>query len=204
MPSIIQRNSSSCYYLDFLDDCLRIAPGQTSEAIRKLIDLQARDARVIRNGQNRCSDSRVQIDDVEILVRQAKNSTDGVAIEGTSTIDESMVTGENVLVKKQPGDGMGDDPIETGGFGFRPHEWVRIRFSSNCSASPRFKANSAISRSSLSWFVPVVIAIAIFCYYLVDIMGNLTLALIYHRITDYRLSLLPGTLHPYICDGWYG
>jgi Cu+-exporting ATPase len=81
------------------------ARGQTSEAIRKLIGLQARDARVIRNGQEiDIPIQEVRLNDV-ILVRPGeKIPTDGEVISGASSVDEAMVTGESLPVKKQPGD----------------------------------------------------------------------------------------------------
>ena len=97
------------------------AKGQTSEAIRKLIGLQAKTARVIRNGKE--SDipiQAVEIDDV-ILVRPGeKIPVDGEVIEGTSTVDEAMVTGESIPVQKQPGDEVVGATInKTGSFKFR-------------------------------------------------------------------------------------
>ncbi|UCG90777.1 MAG: copper-translocating P-type ATPase [Candidatus Heimdallarchaeota archaeon] len=77
------------------------AKGQTSQAIRKLMDLQAREATVIRNGE----EEKILIEDVIVgdilLIRPGeKIPTDGVIIEGTSSVDESMITGESMPVKK--------------------------------------------------------------------------------------------------------
>lgn len=81
------------------------AKGMTSEAIKKLMGLQAKTARVERDGQ----EMEVAIDLVEpgdiVLVRPGeKIPVDGVIIEGKSTIDESMLTGESLPVSKSPGD----------------------------------------------------------------------------------------------------
>ena len=97
------------------------AKGQTSEAIRKLIGLQARTARIIRNGKEmEVPIAEVQLGDV-ILVRPGeKIPTDGEVIEGSSTVDEAMVTGESVAVKKKPGDEViGATINKTGSFKFR-------------------------------------------------------------------------------------
>lgn len=80
------------------------AKGQTSEAIKKLMGLRAKTARVIRNG----AELDVPVDDVRVgdvvLVRPGeKVPVDGVVIEGKSTIDESMLTGESMPVAKAPG-----------------------------------------------------------------------------------------------------
>ena len=81
------------------------AKGRTSEAIKKLMGLRAKTARVIRDGV----EAEVSIDDVRvgdmILVKPGeKIPVDGVVIEGRSAIDESMLTGESLPVEKKPGD----------------------------------------------------------------------------------------------------
>ena len=81
------------------------AKGRTSEAIKKLMGLRAKTARVIRDGV----EAEVSIDDVRvgdmILVKPGeKIPVDGVVVEGRSAIDESMLTGESLPVEKKPGD----------------------------------------------------------------------------------------------------
>ncbi|MCC6259566.1 MAG: heavy metal translocating P-type ATPase [Anaerolineales bacterium] len=81
------------------------AKGRTSEAIKKLMGLRAKTARVIRDGV----EAEVSIDDVRVgdivLVKPGeKIPVDGVVIEGRSSIDESMLTGESLPVEKKPGD----------------------------------------------------------------------------------------------------
>ena len=81
------------------------AKGRTSEAIKKLMGLRAKSACVIRDGTER----QVPVDDVRVgdvvLVKPGeKVPVDGVVIEGRSTIDESMLTGESLPVEKKPGD----------------------------------------------------------------------------------------------------
>lgn len=162
------------------------ARGQTSLAIRQLIGLQARDARVIRNGQE--MDIPIQsviIDDV-ILVRPGeKIPTDGKVIEGASTIDEAMVTGESVPVKKQPGDEViGATINKTGSFKFRAtrvgKDTVLAQIVQLVQQAQGSKAPiQRLADSVTGWFVPVVIAVAIATFVIwFNIMGNLTLALI--------------------------
>ncbi|MHA1265043.1 MAG: heavy metal translocating P-type ATPase [Candidatus Helarchaeota archaeon] len=82
-----------------------IAKGRTSEAIKKLMGLQATDALVIRNGiEVRIPIDEVQINDVVVSKPGEKIPVDGVIIEGKTSIDESMITGESRLVKKTKGD----------------------------------------------------------------------------------------------------
>ncbi|MBA4384550.1 MAG: copper-translocating P-type ATPase [Anaerolinea sp.] len=80
------------------------AKGRTSEAIKKLMGLRAKSARIIRNGQ----EMEVPIEDVlvgdVIIVRPGeKIPVDGVVIDGHSSVDESMLTGESMPVEKGPG-----------------------------------------------------------------------------------------------------
>ncbi|HEY9671390.1 MAG TPA: heavy metal translocating P-type ATPase [Waterburya sp.] len=162
------------------------AKGQTSEAIRKLIGLQARDARVIRDGiEMDIPIQEVQINDV-ILVRPGeKIPVDGEVIEGASTVDEAMVTGESVPVKKQPGDEViGATLNKTGSFKFRAtrvgkdtvlSQIVQLVQQAQGSKAPIQRLADQVT----GWFVPVVIAIAITTFMIwFDIMGNFTLALI--------------------------
>ena len=80
------------------------AKGRTSEAIKKLMGLRAKTARIVRDGQ----ELEIPVDDVRVgdvvLVRPGeKIPVDGVVVEGRSAVDESMLTGESLPVEKGPG-----------------------------------------------------------------------------------------------------
>lgn len=80
------------------------AKGGTSEAIKKLMGLQAKSARVIRNGTEQdIPIAEVVVGDQLIIRPGEKFPVDGVIIEGRTTADESMLTGESIPVEKQPG-----------------------------------------------------------------------------------------------------
>ena len=84
-----------------------VAKGKTSNAIKKLMGLRAKTARVVRNGR----ESDIPIEDVvagdTVVVRPGeKVPVDGVLTEGYSSIDESMLTGESLPVEKKTGDGV--------------------------------------------------------------------------------------------------
>jgi Cu+-exporting ATPase len=81
------------------------AKGRTSEAIKKLMGLRAKTARLIRDGQ----EVSVSIDDVRVgdtvIVKPGETiPVDGVVVEGRSTVDESMLTGESLPIEKKQGD----------------------------------------------------------------------------------------------------
>jgi Cu+-exporting ATPase len=83
------------------------AKGRTSDAIKKLMGLRARTARVVRNGL----EAEVPVDDVRVgdivLVKPGeKVPVDGVVVDGRSAVDESMLTGESLPVEKKPGDAL--------------------------------------------------------------------------------------------------
>ncbi len=162
------------------------AKGQTSEAIRKLIGLQAKTARVIRNGREvDIPIAEVVLGDV-ILVRPGeKIPVDGEIIEGSSTIDEAMVTGESVAVKKQPGDEViGATINKTGSFKFRAMRVGKDTFLAQIVKLVQQAQGSKAPIQRLAdqvtgWFVPAVIAIAIATFILwYNLMGNVTIALI--------------------------
>jgi Cu+-exporting ATPase len=144
------------------------ARGKTSEAIKRLIGLQPRTARVIRNG----IEMDVVIEDVgldeTLRVRPGERiAVDGDIIEGHSSVDESMLTGEPVPVQKQPGDKVVTGTInKSGTFLFQARrigsdtvlsqiiEMVRVAQSSK-------PAIGRLADSVSSIFVPAVLIIAV-------------------------------------------
>lgn len=83
------------------------AKGRASQAIRRLLELEAKTARIIRDGK----EIEVPIDEVEeddlMMVRPGeKIPTDGVVVKGESSVDESMATGESMPVQKKYGDNV--------------------------------------------------------------------------------------------------
>lgn len=81
------------------------AKGRTSEAIKKLMGLRAKTARVVREGvETEIPVDDVRVGDVVMVKPGEKVPVDGVVVEGRSTLDESMLTGESLPVEKKPGD----------------------------------------------------------------------------------------------------
>ena len=162
------------------------AKGQTSDAIRKLIGLQARDARIIRNGRElEVPIQDVQIGDVVVVRPGEKIPVDGEVVDGSSTLDESMVTGESMPVKKQAGDEViGATINKTGSFKFRATrvgkdtllaQIVQLVQQAQGSKAPIQRLADRVT----GWFVPVVIGVAIATFVIWFLaLGNLTLALI--------------------------
>ncbi|MBI2080020.1 heavy metal translocating P-type ATPase, partial [Candidatus Micrarchaeota archaeon] len=98
-----------------------VAKGKTSEAIKKLIGLQPKTAIVIRNGKEvEIPIKQVQIGDIILVKPGNKIPVDGIIVEGESSIDESMITGESLPVHKKKGDlVIGATINKTGSFQFK-------------------------------------------------------------------------------------
>ena len=144
------------------------AKGETSEAIRKLMGLQAKTARVIREGQEvDIPVEEVVVGDVVLVRPGEKVPVDGIIIDGHSTIDESMVTGESIPVDKKVGEEViGATLNKTGAFKF---EALRVGKETALAQIIKLVEEAQGSKAPIqrladkvtSVFVPVVIAIAI-------------------------------------------
>ncbi len=114
------------------------AKGRTSEALTRLIGLQAKQARVIRDGRELDMPiEEVRVGDVVIVRPGEKVPVDGVILEGNSSLDESMLTGESVPVDKGPGETV-------------------IGATLNCTGSFRFTATQVGADTALARIVRLV------------------------------------------------
>ena len=93
------------------------AKGQAAEAIKALLHLQAKEATVIRHDKEiRIPIESVMVGDIVIVKPGEKLPVDGTIVEGTTEIDESMVTGESIPTYKQKGDVVIGSTINKSGF----------------------------------------------------------------------------------------
>ena len=144
------------------------AKGRTSDAIRKLMDLQPKTAVVIRDGQ----EVEIPIEDLvrgdtAIIRAGASIPADGSVTEGTGAVDESAITGESIPVDKAPGDKLtGATVLSSGYLRMRVEsvgedtaleKIIRLVDEATSSKAPIAKLADRVS----GVFVPVVIAIAI-------------------------------------------
>ena len=87
-----------------------------SEAVEKLLDLQAKTAQVLRDGNYvEVAAEDIQIGDLIRVRPGEKIAVDGTIVEGSTTIDESMVTGESLPVEKSVGDAVIGSTINSNG-----------------------------------------------------------------------------------------
>ncbi|MBX2863601.1 MAG: heavy metal translocating P-type ATPase [Leptolyngbyaceae cyanobacterium MAG.088] len=162
------------------------ARGQTSDAIRQLMGLRPKVARVVR--QERETDipiENVVVGDIVVVRPGEKIPVDGDVVSGSSTVDESMVTGEPIPTQKTKGDPViGATINKTGSFRFRAArvgkdtmlaQIVQLVQAAQGSKAPIQKLADQVT----GLFVPVVIAIALFTFILwFNLTGNTTLSLL--------------------------
>lgn len=164
------------------------AKGKTSQAIKSLMSLQAKTARVIRNELEMDIPIEQVVVGDNIVVRPGeKIPVDGVIIEGTSTVDESMLTGESIPVDKKIGDQVVGATInKLGTFLCKASkvgkdtalaQIVRIVEEAQGSKAPIQRFADVVS----SYFVPAIVGIAVltfFVWYFIMDAGNFSRALI--------------------------
>lgn len=143
------------------------AKGRTSDAIKKLMGLQPKTARVIRNGRETdIAIEEVLVGDIIVVRPGEKIPVDGVVTNGNSSVDESMLTGESIPVEKNPGDRViGATVNKNGSFEFKTSkvgsetalaQIIRLIEEAQNSRAPIQNFADRIS----SWFVPAVLLIA--------------------------------------------
>ncbi len=144
------------------------AKGQTSEAIKKLMGLQPKTARVIRERKEMdIPVEEVLVGDMVIVRPGEKIPVDGIVKDGKSAVDESMITGESIPVKKKAGDEViGATINKTGSFKFEATkvgkdtalaQIIKLVQDAQGSKAPIQRLADVIS----GYFVPIVISIAI-------------------------------------------
>lgn len=148
-----------------------LTKGKASEAIRKLIGLQAKTAIVIRNSKEiEIPIEDLQIDDVFIVKPGQKIATDGIVAFGDSYVDESMITGESMPVSKKEKDKVIGATINKSGMlkvkatkvgsGTMLAQIIRLVEDAQGSKAPIQRLADKVS----SVFVPVVILIAVLSF----------------------------------------
>lgn len=163
------------------------AKGRTSEAIKKLIGLQPRTARVVRDGvEQDIPISQVRHGDVVMVRPGEKIPVDGIVLDGHSAVDESMLTGEPLPVNKAPGDTVTGATLNKNGL--LKFEATRVGKETALAQIIRLVEQAQGSKAPIqavvdrvaAVFVPAVIVVAAltFLVWLVGTGGDLTAAVI--------------------------
>ena len=144
------------------------AKGRASEAIRRLLDLQARTARVIREGEEtEVPIEEVMVGDTVVVRPGEKIPVDGIVTEGRTSVDESMLTGESLPIEKNQGDEVTGATVN--GTGFFRFEVTRVGGDTVLAQIIKLVEEAQGSKAPIqrladkvaSIFVPVVIGIAV-------------------------------------------
>jgi Cu+-exporting ATPase len=154
------------------------AKGKSSEAIKKLIGLQAKTAKVLRDGKELdLPVEEVVLDDIIIVRPGEKIPVDGILVDGSSSIDESMITGESIPVEKHEGDEViGATINKTGSFKFKATkvgkdtalaQIIQMVEQAQSSKAPIQKIVDKVS----GYFVPSVIITAILSFVIWYVFG---------------------------------
>lgn len=162
------------------------AKGSTSEAIQKLMGLQAKTARILKDGRTLdIPIEEVQVGDTVIVRPGEKVPVDGMVTRGLTSIDESMLTGESIPVEKKEGDKVfGATMNGHGSIEFRAE---KVGSETALAQIIRFVEDAQGSKAPIqafadwvsSWFVPAVIGIAILTFVIWWLLGaELTFALL--------------------------
>ena len=179
-PGIFPEGTSEPFYdvvavviaLVVLGQALELrAKGRTSEAIKKLMGLQAKTARVIRDGHELdIPVEEVLVGDVVQVRPGEKVPVDGVIVDGSSAVDESMLTGESLPVSKKAGDEViGATLNKTGAFKFRATkvgkdtalaQIVKMVQDAQNSKAPIARLADTVS----GYFVPIVMILAVLTF----------------------------------------
>ena len=147
------------------------ARGRTSDAIERLINLQPRTARVVRDGSEMdVPVAEVHLGDIVIVRPGERIAVDGDVVDGTSAVDESMLTGESLPVDKAPGlPVFGGSVNATGSFRFTAtrvgrettlQRIIRLVQEAQASRAPIARLADVIS----GYFTPAVISLAILTF----------------------------------------
>lgn len=145
-----------------------VSKGKTSDAIKKLMGLAPKTARVIRNNEEvEISIDEVTTDDIVVVRPGDKIPVDGVLVEGSSAVDESMITGESIPIEKKTGDNVvGASINKNGSFRFKAtkvgkdttlSQIIKLVEDAQGSKAPIAKLADKVS----GVFVPIVIGLAV-------------------------------------------
>ena len=204
-PSVFPEGTSEPFYdvvavviaLVVLGQALELrAKGQSSSAIKKLLGLQAKTARVIRDGNEMdIPVEEVLVGDVIQVRPGEKIPVDGVIVEGSSAVDESMLTGESLPASKKMGDEViGATINKTGAFKFRATkvgkdtalaQIVKMVQDAQNSKAPIARLADTVS----GYFVPIVMILAVWTFVIWFVIGPQP-QLVYALVTSVTVLII--------------
>ncbi|MFS0517256.1 HAD-IC family P-type ATPase [Nostoc sp. UIC 10607] len=184
----------------------------SSAAVRKLLDLKPATARVIRDGMEMdIPAEQVMVGETVIVRPGEKVPTDGIVLDGSSSVDESMLTGESLPVEKQSGAAViGGTLNRTGAFSFQA---TRVGSETALAQIIKIVEEAQTSTAQVQrladkvtgYFVPAVVGVAVACFSRLVISGKFPASFTgIYCCVNYFLSLCFGYCYSRRVDGWRG
>ncbi|HEV7261177.1 MAG TPA: heavy metal translocating P-type ATPase [Bosea sp. (in: a-proteobacteria)] len=154
------------------------AKGRTGDAIRQLLTLQAKTARTLRDGREQdVPVEEVRFGDVIVVRPGERLPVDGEVVDGSSFVDESMITGEPIPVQKEAGDTViGGTVNKTGSFRFRATKigadtlLAQIVRTMEAAQGSKLPIQAIVDKVTM-WFVPAVMAAALLTFLVWMVFG---------------------------------
>lgn len=178
-----------------------IVKGKASEAVRKLLDLQPKMAKRLRGGiEEEVPVENVQIDDILVIRPGERVPVDGIVVEGYSSIDQSVVTGESIPVEKRVGDEViGASINKTGMLRVKA---TKVGADTTLSQIVKLVEEAIVSRAPIqrmadlisSYFVPLVVAIAVGGFAFWYFIGGLPFAMAFIILISVLIVACPCAL----------
>jgi Cu+-exporting ATPase len=178
-----------------------IVKGKASEAVRKLLDLQPKMAKRLKGGiEEEIPIEKVEVDDVLVIRPGERVPVDGVVVEGYSSVDQSVVTGESIPVERKVGDEViGATINKTGMLRIKA---TKVGSDTTLSQIVKMVEEAIVSRAPIqrmadrisSYFVPLVVAIAIGGFAFWYFIGRLPFALAFIILISVLIVACPCAL----------
>ncbi|MBI2183483.1 MAG: heavy metal translocating P-type ATPase [Thaumarchaeota archaeon] len=178
-----------------------IVKGRASEAVRKLLDLQPKMALIIKDGAEvEIPVEQVQVDNVLVVRPGEKIPVDGVVIDGYSSVDQSVVTGESIPVDKKTGDEVIGATVNKSGL--LKIRATKIGSDTTLSQIVKMVEDAIVSQTPIqrmadlisSYFVPIVIAIALGAFSFWYFAGGLPFAVAFIMLVSVLIVACPCAL----------
>ncbi len=178
-----------------------IVKGKASEAVRKLLDLQPKMAKRLKDGiEEEIPIEKVEVDDVLVIRPGERVPVDGMVVEGYSSVDQSVVTGESMPVEKKVGDEViGATINKTGMLRIKA---TKVGADTTLSQIVKMVEEAIVSRAPIqrmadlisSYFVPLVVAIAVGGFAFWYFVGHLPFALAFIILISVLIVACPCAL----------
>ncbi len=178
-----------------------IVKGKASEAVRKLLDLQPKMAKRLKGGiEEEIPIEKVEVDDVLVIRPGERVPVDGVVVAGYSSVDQSVVTGESIPVEKKVGDEViGATINKTGMLRIKA---TKVGSDTTLSQIVKMVEEAIVSRAPIqrmadlisSYFVPLVVAIAVGGFAFWYFVGRLPFALAFIILISVLIVACPCAL----------